>query len=193
MKKQKNADKRSGAQSKILILSENRKNSQNPNLQSPPNSQTQNNQKSKIWKWIAISVVFVFILFIVIGLIRNYHFRSSFVKPTQAQIGLATQIATEKLQSSGGNATDFKIKVNGKMPKPRYFGNEKPLPVVLQVLFYKNATSHAYLVDITSKEVLMHSQTEFFKGFPGNFRLNKADEKSRPEPPEDIFRAEKCR
>lgn len=115
-----------------------------------------NNNKQRIWKIVAIGVIVVFMLFVIVGLIKAYYLRSSFIKPTQAQIDYATKIAKDKLQSIGGNLSAFQIQAGGRM---RRVHDKEIDRTIIQVLFYNNATSHTFLVDVNSGEILLHSQT----------------------------------
>jgi hypothetical protein len=122
----------------------------------------QKSMAPKVWKIVAIGVIAIFVLFIVVGLIKEHYIRSSFVRPTQAQIDYATRIARDRLQSSGKDVSSFHIEVGERMPRPP---NDKNARTLLQVLFYNDTTTHAYLVDISSGEVIMHSETEIYKDF----------------------------
>ena len=116
----------------------------------------------RIWKIVAIAVIVVFVLLILGGLIKAYYFRSSLIKPTQAQIDYATKIATEKLQSMGVNSSAFQIEVGRKMRRLHQEGTER---TIMQVSFYNNVTSHTYLIDVNTGEVLLHSETDTYIAF----------------------------
>ena len=116
----------------------------------------------RIWKIIAIAVIAIFALIIAGGLIKAHYIRSSFVKPTQAQIDYAAKIATEKLQSSGGNSSMFQIQVGRKMRRLHEDGINM---TIIQVSFNNKVTSHTYLIDVNSGKVLLHSQTDMYIAF----------------------------
>jgi hypothetical protein len=112
----------------------------------------------RIWKILAISIIVVFAVFIILGIMKSHYIRSSFVKPTQEQINYAEKVASEKLQSTGVNASSFEFKASDRMRKINDDGT-----TVMQVSFFNNSTTHMYLVDINSGEILMHSQTDIYK------------------------------
>ena len=125
---------------------------------------TGNYHGKKIWKITAIAVVVLFAVIILGALIKANYIRSSFVKPTQAQINYATKIATEKLQSMGGNASAFHIQAGGRM---RRLHDDGAARTTMQVSFYNNSTTHTYLIDVNSGEILLHSQTDTYIVFGG--------------------------
>ena len=120
---------------------------------------TGNYHGKKIWKITAIAVIVIFVMLIVGVLIKTNYIKSSFKKPTQAQIDSATKIATKKLESIGGNASKFQIQV-GKM---RMLNDDKVARAIMQVSFYNTSTSHTYLIDVNSGEILLHSQTDIYR------------------------------
>jgi hypothetical protein len=128
-----------------------------------------NSKKSKVcpykcrfglWKIIAVLVIIIFSAFIIGGIIKAHHIKSLFVEPTKEQTDYAKTIATEKLQSTGANISNFQVIVGERMRKPY----DDPRTII-QVSFYNNATTHIYLVDVNSVEVLLHSETEVFGSF----------------------------
>ena len=116
-------------------------------------------QKQKIWKIVAIAMIVVFAALLAGGLIKAHYIKSSFVKPTQTQIDYATKIAAEKLQSMGGNVSSFQIQAGRRM---RILHDNGITRTIMQVSFYNNATTHTYLVDIDSGEILSHSETDTY-------------------------------
>lgn len=141
---------------------------------------------NSVWKAIAVLVVVIFVLFIIGGIIKSHHFRSSIVKPAQEQIDYAKAIATEKLQLTGENASAYEIRVAGTMRKIPLNGVAQN---IIQVSFYSNATTHMYLVNLGSGEVILHSQTDVYKEIgspkPG---CGKDDDKCNKGFNEDIKR-----
>lgn len=131
---------------------------------------------SIFWKVVAVAAILLFAIFIVSGIMKAHYFKPSFTKPTQEQIDYATKLASDRLESTGANISDFKIKFGQGMrtPQPQ---NEKSKRTIIQVSFYNNVTTHIYLVDVNSGEVLLHSQTDIYipldnpkKGFFGELR-----------------------
>ena len=123
------------------------------------NEEKQIASKQKIWKVTAIAVVVLFVLLIAGGLIKAHYIRSSFIKPTQAQIDYTTKIATEKLQSMGINSSAFEIQAGRKM---RILHENGIAKTIIQVSFYNDATTHTYLIDVNLGEILLHSETHTY-------------------------------
>ena len=130
------------------------------------------NKSQKIWKIVSIAVVIVFMLVLAGGLIKVFYFKSSFVKPTQGQIDDATRIAIKKLQSTGVNASAFQIHVGSKIRK---IYNDGVSNTILQVSFANNSTSHTYLIDVNSGEVLLHSETEEYGMWSNHKKFDSDD------------------
>ena len=131
-------------------------------------------EKQKIiWKIVAIAVIAIFGVLIIGGLIKAHYIRSSFVKPTQAQIDYAAKIATEKLQSMGENVSAFQIQTGKRMRTHKENGVSR---TIIQVSFSNNSTTHIYLVDVNSGEVLLHSETETFVPFWEHKKKLRGDE-----------------
>ena len=120
------------------------------------------NKFERVWKMVAIAVIIVFALLLAGGLIKAHYIRSSFVKPTQAQADYAAKIASEKLQSTGINPSAFQVQT-GRMMRAMHYNADKKL--MLQVSFYNNSTTHTYLVDVTSGEIILHSETDTYIAF----------------------------
>ena len=118
-----------------------------------------------LWKITAIAVIVLFMLLIVGGLIKVYYLKSSLIKPTQAQVDYVTKIATERLQSTGNNASMFQIHVGSRIRREHEDGTNRD---IIQVSFNNNVTSHMYLIDVNTGEVLLHSQTDMYIDFGGH-------------------------
>jgi len=131
----------------------------------------------RIWKTIAIAVIAVFAVIIIAGVIRTHYIRSSFIKPTQAQIDYATKIATEKLQSAGVNSSGFQMQYGKRMRKMH---NGVLNRIIIQVLFYNNSTTHTYLIDVDSGEILLHSQTDMYNSFGNQFKVRNNEKPTYP-------------
>lgn len=113
-----------------------------------------------IWKIISICMVIIFVFFIIIGLFKASHYRSSITKPTQAQIDSAKAIATEKLMSIGEDPTKYNISVANKMRKIPIDGQSNN---ILQVSFFSNLKTHSYIIDLNNNEVMVHTQTDIYR------------------------------
>lgn len=114
-----------------------------------------------VWKIVAISVIIVFAAFLIVGFFKAHHIKSSFVRPTQAQIDYTKGVAADKLQSAGVNVSGFQVEVIDRMPRQQNDGVRN----IIQVSFRNDSITHVYLVDVDSGEVLLHSETEFFGSF----------------------------
>lgn len=130
------------------------------------------NSGKRIWKTVAIAVVVIFVLVIIGGIIKAYYIRSSFAKPTQAQIDYATKIATDKLKSTGVNTSVFQVHAGNRMRKFHEDGTAK---TIIQVMFSNNTTSHTYLVDLNNGEMLLHSETEVYGSWINPENSNRRD------------------
>ena len=128
---------------------------------------------NRIWKIVAIAVIAVFAVLIIGGIIKAHYIRSSFVKPTQVQIDYAAKIATEKLQSMGENASAFQIQTGKRMRTHKENGVSR---TIIQVSFSNNSTTHIYLVDVNSGEVLLHSETNIYIAFGEHQKKRFGDE-----------------
>ena len=135
-----------------------------------------NYKGQRIWKIVAISMIAVFLLLIFGGLIRAYHFRSLLIKATQSQIDFAAKKATEKLQSSGVNASAFEIHSGNKIKKVYDGGVSRN---ILQVSFVNNTITHIYLIDVNSGEFLLHSETDTY-GTWANNKMYEHKNRMRP-------------
>jgi len=130
------------------------------------------NKGQRILKAVAIAVIVVFALVIIGGMMKVYYLKASFIKPTQAQIDYATKIATAKLQSAGGNASAFQVHVGRGMRK---IHDDETARTLIQVALNNNVTSHAYLIDVNTGEVLLHSETDIYGTWTNNKMHNRHD------------------
>jgi hypothetical protein len=165
---------------KKLEKQESKKEAEKPEAGRAQHGRTQN-----IWKILAIAVIVIFALFLVSGMVKYYYIRSSFVEPTQAQVSYAVKLATGKLESGGMNVSAFQVKVEEMMRRPH---DDRENRSILQVLFYTNTTTHTYLVDVNSGEVILHSETEWYARPSGQDRYGTAQPPPGPgmeEPPRE--------
>lgn len=130
------------------------------------------NKGQRILKAVAIAVIVVFALVIIGGLIKVYYLKASFIKPTQAQVDYATKIAAAKLQSAGENASAFQVHVGRGMRK---IHDGETARTLMQVAFNNNVTSHAYLIDMNTGEVILHSETDIYGTWTSNKMHNRHD------------------
>lgn len=126
-------------------------------------------------------MIAVFALILAGGIIKVYYFRSSFVKPAQMQIDYAKKIAAEKLQSMEINASAFQIQTGKRMRALKENGVSR---TVMQVSFYNNSTTHAYLIDVNSGEVLWHSEIDIYIPFGEHKKSCYSEEKYKESNPQ---------
>jgi len=133
-----------------------------------------------VWKIVAVVFIILFCIALIGGLFKIYHFKSSFTTPTQDQIDSAKAIVAQELQNEGDNIDGYEVTVSKNI---RRFGRMDSSKNTIQVSLRKNATSHLFIIDIDSGNVLMHSQTDFYGSMadlpmkiPPNFRdCNKGE------------------
>jgi hypothetical protein len=135
-----------------------------------PKPASKSQKPANLWKIAAIVVILVFGLLMVGAAIKAYHFRSSFVRPTEAQIEYAKAIAVEKLLEEGENASSFDIYTADRMPSIVAGGTKRS---ILEVTLYNDAVMHTYLVDANSGEVLLHTKTEAYVLFGPEDNLSR--------------------
>ena len=134
---------------------------------------SEKNYGHNIWRIIAVAVILIFAVLVIGGLIKAHRIRSSFVKPTQAQITYATEIATDKLKAMiGTDVALYHVQTSQRMPI-MHDGTQR---TILQVTFYNTTTTHSFLIDINTGEVLLHSQTDIYEQLKG---LANNDDSSR--------------
>lgn len=147
-----------------------------------PKEQTQTKRRCctrpAFWKVIAIVAIVLFAVFVVSGLMKAHRFKNSFIKPTDKQLELAKDVAIKSLESTGANASEFKISFGKVMPR-RLEEKSEQSKIIIPVSFSNNQTTHVYLVDADSGELLMHSQTDIYKQI-GNQPKNGARELKSP-------------
>ena len=117
------------------------------------------------WKIVAIAVFVIFVLLIIGGIIKIFHIKSSFEKPTQTQIDFASKIAAEKLKSSGINVSSFQMHTSTRAKRISNGGISRK---VIQVAFYNSTANHVYLIDLSTGEVLLYSETDNYGNWIGN-------------------------
>ncbi len=127
-------------------------------------------QKVNIWKVISVIFIILFVLALIGGLFRIYHFRASFTTPTQDQIDSAKAIVAQELRNKGDDINNYEIvvpknirKFDGRMPPPpiNIFGRMESPRSIIQLSLSNNSVRHSYLIDMDSGEVLIHSQIEY--------------------------------
>lgn len=138
----------------------NRKNNAD-NSGNQPNK-ANNYRREKVWKITAIAIIVIFILLVAGGLIKAYYFKSSLIKPTQAQIDYATKIAAEKLKSTGVNSSMLQAYTGSRM---RRMHEDWDNMTIMQVSFNNNSASYTYIIDINSGKILLHSETYTYVPF----------------------------
>lgn len=113
-------------------------------------------RRINIWKVISIISIILFVLIVVGGLIRVYHHRPSSIKPTAEQVNLAKGVVYDDLKGKVQNITIDDLKTQGRAMSMKDKG------AVIEVFLNKGNTRYSYLVDLTSGEILVRSETSFF-------------------------------
>jgi hypothetical protein len=125
-----------------------------------------------LWKTVAIMMIIAFAVLIIGSAIKAYHFRSSFMRPSESQIEYAKTVAIQKLQSMGINPADYQTRTPDEM---RIIPTEGVKRSVLQVSFHNKETAHTFLVDVNSGDILLHTETDVY--------IPLGNERNPSEPP----------
>jgi len=112
-----------------------------------------------VFKIIATVFVILFGLILVGGVIKMYSHQSSFTKMDPAQIETAKNMAIKQLELQGKNSSDYEVKV---LPQLRKMHKDNTTESMVEVSFFGPKETQFYLIDLNSKQVMMHSYTEFY-------------------------------
>jgi hypothetical protein len=119
--------------------------------------------KSNIIKVTSIVIVAIFIVIILIGIFRDTHEQSRYTVPTPDQLALANALVASDLQNIGDNIANYNFTVSKKMTFfERENRNENNSARVLQVCLSNNITKHVYSLDLSTKQILMHTETSIY-------------------------------
>jgi hypothetical protein len=117
--------------------------------------------KRNWWKFVSIFFILLFLLVLLGGLWRAYHFKPSFIPANASQIETVRSIALDDLQKRGENVSSYTVKVSKDL-REIYPGSEQKK--VLEVSVYNASERHLYIIDIQSEAVLLYSKTNFYDG-----------------------------
>jgi hypothetical protein len=129
-------------------------------------------QKMNVWKIVAVVFIILFCMALIGGLFRISYPRHYFMAPTQEQIDSAKAIVAQELAKEGDDINNYKVVVSNRIGKfngidigvhPEPPGRQIPSGNVIHISLQSNSTSHFYLIDIDSGNVVMHSFTEWMK------------------------------
>lgn len=122
--------------------------------------------KTNFWKIFSLIFIGVFLVVVILGLLRLYHFKSSFEKSTSDEAKTAESAIYNYMELNGRNISADRIKAFDRVTRMPFNGSEKKM---IGVMVFDNAAEEMFLVDIESNEIMMHSKTEFF-GWLNNSR-----------------------
>ncbi len=123
---------------------------------------TSNNSSSNFWKILSITFILIFLLIIIVGLARLYHFNSIFHKPAKedsASINSIKSVVYDYMINDGKNTTMDNIHIFDRVKEFDVNYSKKKL---IGVLITDGNNEDFILVDIDSKEIMMDSHTEFY-------------------------------
>ncbi len=117
--------------------------------------QTPANQSAKGWKIAALLVIAVFCLIVIGGLVRFYSFNASFTQATPEQMAKAKAVVENDLQSHGIDTSAYKIE-----PSEHVKRFDEASRTLIHVMASNETSRHAYLIDVNTGAIGMHSVTE---------------------------------
>jgi|GEM_PF-4978538 len=126
------------------------------------NKKTANNKhpvsKNKMLILTSIIIVAIFIAIIAIGVIRE---RSSEKRPipTDEQMTLTRNIISSSLKDSGDDISRYNLTVSKRAKFLEHYNDSIE---ILQACLSSNATRHMYLIDLNTRQILMHTQTNIY-------------------------------
>lgn len=118
------------------------------------------NKRRNIWKLVSIALICLFAIVLALGLYREFHFRSSVVQATDAQIQQAKDIALNDLSRRGEDLAGFTFRISNRI-RPLEQGKS-----IMDVTASNDTVRHTYLIDLNSQTILVYSRTEFNSAVP---------------------------
>jgi hypothetical protein len=118
-------------------------------------------KKQNVWKILSIVFIVLFLLVIISGLWRAYHFRHSVVKATLAQTDIVKSVAMTDLNNRGINVSSLSFKVSEEIRKTPMNPNNTQ---ILEVSAHNASVRYMYIIDVQSANILVYSMTEFYDG-----------------------------
>jgi hypothetical protein len=110
--------------------------------------------KRSILKIISLTVVVIFIVIIVIGLLKE-HYEKPSVKLTENDLLAAKDVVSTALQARGDDISNYEFTASSQI---RIIGIGKDFARLVQACLSNNQTRHVYLIDLNSKNIMMHSE-----------------------------------
>jgi hypothetical protein len=120
---------------------------------------TKPKQKTNVLKIVAIVVIVLFCAILLGGLIRMYHFKSSFIDMNDQQKETVRDLASNDMLSRGKNVSDYRVDLVDKI---RSDSKESMVPIS----FSNDKETISYLIDLNSNKIVMRSETEFYEPLP---------------------------
>ena len=124
-----------------------------------------------IWKIFALAFITVFLIIVITGLIKLYHFNKSFDKATDDEIASSKALVMDYMAQSGKNITSDDIAYSDRIRKiePKFEEHANGTSEdgdhgkrIMELSITKGNTKDTFLVDVDSKQIVMHSRMEFF-------------------------------
>lgn len=115
--------------------------------------------KKNYWKLVAVLFTFLFAVLLIFGLVRAYHFKSSFSSATAEQVKIAQELVSFELKKNGENIFEYDVHIFNKI---KHVQRKNISSNILQVSLKKDLMSQVYLIDVDKKFVVLHSRTEFY-------------------------------
>jgi zona occludens toxin (predicted ATPase) len=134
-------------------------------------------KKTSLWKIISIVFIVLFAAILIGGLLKAYHFRSSFKPATAAQIDSAKTIAISSLASQGENVSSYVFRASDNI-RPIGAGSEYT-PSTIEVSLYNESVRNLYIIDVDSGSILMYDRMEFYDG--ANHSMDRPQEMGRKD------------
>lgn len=123
-------------------------------------------KQRNVWKILSISMIAIFCVFLLFGLIRVYHFKSAFLQITPEQIKLAETIVNADIDNSGDNISNYDVHINNKV---RHSGKKGTANInIVQVSLKKKSVTQLYVIDIDKGMIILHSKTELYGNIVGD-------------------------
>jgi len=113
--------------------------------------------RKNILKIISIIVIAIFILIIIFGAAKEYILAPS-NKPTTVEMNSAESIIASDLLAKGDNINNYQVTFGQKI---KTLDNVDNLTSIIQVCLSNNSKRHVYIIDVTSSQVVMQTESDF--------------------------------
>jgi uncharacterized protein YpmB len=109
-----------------------------------------------VWKITAIAVIAIFLIILACGLVKLYHFKSSFSPITPEQQAMVNRAVNQDLMGKGDAIDNY----NENLPdKIRKMHDDQNTRAIIPVFLQNSTTRHLYIVDANSGEIISHTVT----------------------------------